>query len=189
MQATELILGGENGAAGGWYALYTRHQHEKMVARALAGKAFDVFLPLYCVAHRWQDRVQRLMLPLFPGYVFLRAPLDRRAQVVTTPGVHHFVPSAEHPLPLSQSEIEAVRRLASGGTKLEPHPFLKRGDWVRVRSGALTGFEGILTRWKGAFKLVLSVELLQQSVAVEVDAADVESVRRPPPASFAGRVC
>lgn len=166
---------------GAWYALYTRHQHEKAVARMLAGKGFEVFLPVYATAHRWQDRTRQLSLPLFPGYVFLRTGLDRRAQVVTTPGVHHFVPNAELPVAISQPEIEAVRQLTERAARVEPHPFLKRGDWVRIKAGALAGLEGILTRWKGALKLVLSVELLQQSVAVEVEAADVERARRPAP--------
>lgn len=175
--------------ASAWYALYTRHQHEKVVARMLADKGFEVFLPLYFTAHRWQDRTRQLSLPLFPGYVFLRTGLDRRAHVVTTPGVHHFVPSAERPVAIAPPEIEAVRQLTAKSPRVEPHPFLKRGDWVRIKAGPLAGLEGVLTRWKGAFKLVLGVELLQQSVAVEVELADVESARRTPSSRSARYVC
>lgn len=162
-----------------WYALYTRHQHEKVVAQALSGKGFKVFLPLFSTARRWQDRVKRISLPLFPGYVFLRAALDRRVQALTTPGVYHFVPGSDRPISIPDGEIDSVRQLSTNSAQVEPHPFLKRGDWVRVKSGPLEGLEGILTRWKAAFRLVFSVDILQQSVAVEVEAYRVESIRRP----------
>ena len=173
------ISGAEATFKPAWYALYTRHQHEKTVAQALAGKGFEVFLPLYSIARRWHDRVKTLSLPLFPGYVFLRGGLERKTPVLTTPGVHHFVSSGDRPIAISETEIEAVRRASTNRTRVEPHPFLKCGDWVRVKTGPLEGLEGILSRWKAAFRLVLSVELLQQSVAVEVEAASVESIPKP----------
>jgi transcription antitermination factor NusG len=180
MQALECMAEETStGSDTAWYALYTRHQHEKTVAQALSGKGFEVFLPLYSTARRWQDRVKQLSLPLFPGYVFLRTALERRLPVLTTPGVHHFVPGSDRPIPVSDGEIDSVRQLTLKTTRMEPHPFLRCGDWVRIRSGPLEGLEGILTRWKAAFRLVLSVELLQQSVAVEVEASTVESIRRP----------
>jgi transcription antitermination factor NusG len=162
-----------------WYALYTRHQHEKAIAQALSGKGFEVFLPLYSIVRRWNDRVKNLSLPLFPGYVFLRGGLERKIPVLTTPGVHHFVSSGDRPVPISETEIEAVRQASASRTRVEPHPFLKCGDWVRVKTGPLEGLEGILTRWKAAFRLVLSVELLRQSVSVEVEAGSVESIPEP----------
>jgi len=167
-------------ATGDWYALYTRHQHEKVVAQTLAGKGFEVFLPLYSAVHRWQDRNKQLSLPLFPGYVFLRTRPDRRTGALTTPGVHYFVPNADRPVPIAPAEIESVRRLTERGRRVEPHPFLRNGDWVRVKAGPLEGLEGIILRWKGVFRLVLSIELLQQAVAVEIDASGVESARRFP---------
>ncbi|HEV2380390.1 MAG TPA: UpxY family transcription antiterminator [Terriglobia bacterium] len=180
MQALESTAGErETKSDAAWYALYTRHQHEKVVAQALSGKGFEVFLPLYSIARRWQDRVKQLALPLFPSYVFLRTGLDRRLPVVTTAGVHHFVPTDDRPIPISEGEIDSVRQLTLKSTRVEPHPFLKRGDWVRVKTGPLEGLEGILTRWKAAFRLVLSVELVQQSVAVEVEASNVEPIREP----------
>jgi transcription antitermination factor NusG len=166
-------------SSAAWYAVYTRHQHEKTVSQVLCGKGFEVFLPLYSSARRWQDRVKQLLLPLFPGYVFLYTALDQRLQVLTTPGVHHFVPGGDRPIPISDGEIAWVRQLSSTGRCVEPHPFLKCGDWVRVKAGPLEGLEGILTRWKAAFRLVLAVELLQQSVAVEVDLSRVESIPAP----------
>lgn len=165
-----------------WYALYTRHQHEKTVAGMLAGKGFEVFLPLYAAAHRWQDRVKRLSLPLFPGYVFLRSIPDRRMAARVTPGVIHFVPG-DRPVPIAEAEIDHLRQAGASRASILPHPFLKAGDWVRVRSGPLEGVEGILTHWKGKYRLVLSVELLQQSAAVEIDASAVERARRSLPAA------
>jgi len=159
-----------------WYAIYTRHQHEKVVAQTLAGKGFEVFLPLYAGMRRWQDRIKQLSLPLFPGYVFLRTALDHRLPVLTTPGVHHFVPGGDRPVPISDAEIDSVRQLSANGTRVEPHAFLRSGHRVRVKEGPLEGMEGILTRWKAGFRLVLSVELLQQSVAVEIGACWVEAI-------------
>ncbi len=163
---------------GCWYALYTRHQHEKTVAGMLAGKGFEVFLPVYAAVHRWQDRLKRLTLPLFPGYVFLRSAAERRIHARVTPGVIHFVP-ADRPIPIAEAEIDSLRQIATNRSSVHPHPFLKAGDWVRVKRGLLEGVEGILTHWKGGYRLVLSVDLLQQSAAIEIDASIVERARRP----------
>jgi transcription antitermination factor NusG len=161
-----------------WYSLHTNYQHEKAVARILALKGFQVFLPLYDVVHRWKDRTKKLSLPLFPCYVFIQGGLDRRLEVLTTPGVFGYVGWSGRAAVIPEDEIEAVLRTTESLLKVEPHPYLKCGDWVRVRSGPLQGIEGILVRKKNLFRLVLSVEMLQKSVAVEVDAATVESVVR-----------
>ncbi len=161
-----------------WYALYTRHQHEKTVARLLSGKGFDVFLPLYSAVHKWKDREKRLSLPLYPGYVFLHDPLDRRLQILTTPGVHWIVGRGGTPEPIPDFEIDAIQRILASPCAVAPHPYLQTGDWVRVTQGPLEGIEGILLRKKNSFRLILSVEMLKQSVAVEVDASDVEPISR-----------
>lgn len=165
-----------------WYALYTRHQHEKLVAEMLLNKNFHVFLPLYEATHRWKDRTKKLSLPLFPSYVFIRGGLDRQLQMMMTPGVHSIVANAGHALPIPDEQIDAVRRLVEGPLRAEPHPFLKCGDKVRVTSGPLQGIEGILVRKKNLTRLVLSVEMLAKSIAVEIDAWRVERIRsdRPP---------
>lgn len=160
----------------GWYALYTRHQHEKVVHRILTGKGFDAFLPLYDTAHQWKDRVKRVSLPLFPCYVFLRGPLTQWLPVLTTPGVHTVVGFGGEPASISSGEIEAIRMVVESSVKVEPHPFLKCGDKVRVLAGPLRGLEGILLRKKNWCKLLLSVDMLQRSVAVEIDAAMVQRV-------------
>jgi transcription antitermination factor NusG len=159
-----------------WYALYTRHQHEKVVHQVLTGKGFESFLPLYTTAHQWKDRVKRVSLPLFPCYVFLRGPLVHWLPILSTPGVHAVVGCAGQPASISNTEIEAIRTVIESPISVEPHPFLKCGDRVRVTAGPLQGLEGLLLRKKNWCKLLLSVEMLQRSVAVEVDAAMVERV-------------
>jgi transcription antitermination factor NusG len=157
-----------------WWALYTRHQHEKTVADMLATKGFEVFLPLYDSTRRWKDRTKLLSLPLFPCYLFVRGGLDRKLQVVSTPGVHMILYRGDQVATVPEQEIEAIQRAVDGPFRVEPHPFLKCGMRVRVTRGALEGVEGILIRKKNLWRLVLSVDMLAQSVAVEVHASDVE---------------
>jgi transcription antitermination factor NusG len=159
-----------------WWALYTRHQHEKTVADMLSTKGFEVFLPVYDSMRRWKDRKKLLSLPLFPCYVFVRGGLDRKLQVVTTPGVHMILYHGERAAIIPDQEIQAIRTVVEGSFQVEPHPFLKCGDRVRVIRGSLEGVEGILTRKKNLFRLVLAVDMLAQAVAVEIDASDVEPV-------------
>lgn len=159
-----------------WWAIYTRHQHEKTVADMLSMKGFNVFLPLYDSMRRWKDRNKLLSLPLFPCYVFVRGGFERKLQVVSTPGVHMILYHGEQVATIRAEEIAAIQAAIEGRFRMEPHPFLKCGQRVRVLRGALEGVEGILTRKKNLFRLVLSVDMLAQSVAVEVNAADVEPV-------------
>lgn len=159
-----------------WFALYTRHQHEKTVAESLSGKGVEVFLPLYNTARRWRDRVKRLFLPLFPNYVFVFAGSRQRALVLSTPGVYDFVRHGGAPAAIPAEEIDAVRSVVTRSTSVEPHPFLKCGDRVRLKTGPLKGIEGILVRKKNLYRLVVSVELLERSIAAEVDAVDIERV-------------
>jgi len=159
-----------------WHALYTRHQHENAVAQALSARGFEVFLPQYRTVHRWKDRDKELLLPLFPNYVFLHGGLDRMLTLVTAPGVHSLVSWGGRAANIPWEEIEAVRRLVASPYQVEPHPFLKCGDRVRVTSGPLEGIEGILVRRTRGYRLVLSVEMLSQSASVEVDTSMVERV-------------
>ncbi|HZT71960.1 MAG TPA: UpxY family transcription antiterminator [Terriglobia bacterium] len=159
-----------------WFALYTRHQHEKSVAQLLERKGAEVFLPLYKAVHRWKDRMKLLSLPLFPNYVFVLDGNERRGAILATPGVYDFVRQGGWPAPIPRNEIDAVRKAVTRGVGVEPHPFLNAGDRVRVKSGPLEGVEGILVRKKGLCRLVLSVELLERSIAVEVEVADIERV-------------
>jgi transcription antitermination factor NusG len=163
-----------------WYSLYTWHQHEKVIASILANKGFDVFLPLYGTVRRWKDRDKKLMLPLFPCYLFIRGGLDRRLDIVSTPGVCSFVATNGTPAVIPADEIAAIRRVLESPARVDPHPYLQVGDRVRVTSGAFEGLEGILVRTKGDCRLVLSIELLQKSAAVEVDVSAVERVAPAP---------
>ena len=169
---------GDNGNGMFWWALYTRHQHEKTVAQILESKGFDVFLPLYESTRRWKDRNKLLSLPLFPCYVFVRGGLERRLQVLTTPGVHMVLYVGDRVAVIPEPEIDAIRLAVEGRHRVEPHPFLKCGERVRVTRGSLEGVEGILIRKKSLYRLVLSVEMLAQSVAVEIDAFDVEPAKK-----------
>jgi transcription antitermination factor NusG len=157
-----------------WWALYTRHQHEKTVADMLGAKGIEVFLPLYDSIRRWKDRSKLLSLPLFPCYVFVRGTRKQRHQIVSTPGIHMILTHGERIATVPDLEIDAIRKTVEGVYRVEPHPFLKIGERVRVTRGSLQGVEGILLRKKNLFRLILSVNMLAQSVAVEIDACDVE---------------
>lgn len=159
-----------------WWALYTRHQHEKHVAETLEAKGYEVFLPLYESVRRWKDRQKILSLPLFPGYVFVRGTRQRRLGIVSTPGVHMVLSRGDDAAVIPEGEIQAIRRTLDAKFAVEPHPFLNCGDRVRVIRGALEGLEGILVRKKNMFRLVLSVEMLAKSVCLEIDSTDVESL-------------
>jgi transcription antitermination factor NusG len=162
-----------------WYAIYTRHQHEKMVAQILTSKGFNTFLPLYATIHDWKDRKKALLLPLFPCYVFLKGDIHRRLQIITTPGIYGLVSSAGQPAAIPDGEIDAIRRVVESGVRVEAHPYLKCGQRVRIKCGPLSGIEGILVRKKNISRLVLSVEILGTAAAIEVAAFQVEAAIAP----------
>ncbi len=172
------VWSGEADHAPNWHALYTRHQHEKVTARILAHRGFEIFLPVYSVTHRWKDRMKKLSLPLFPCYVFVRGGLDRRLDILSCPGVHSLVRVGDQIAVIPEQEIQAIHRVVACSVQAEPHPYLKCGDRVCVKAGPLAGVEGILVRKKDQFRLILSVELLHRSIALEVDEALVESVQK-----------
>ncbi len=163
--------------AGRWCALYTRHQHEKTVASILSTKGLEVFLPTYRTVHRWKDRNKQLELPLFPSYLFFKYEENRRVQILSTPGVHMILTTGNAPAVIPTEEINAIQRAGEGPLRLEPHPFLKCGDTVRIKSGPLVGLEGFVSRKKDVFRLVLSVEMLGRSAAVEIDGSLLERVQ------------
>jgi transcription antitermination factor NusG len=159
-----------------WFALYTRHQHEKVVAEMLTAKGFEAFLPLYDSMRLWKDRKKTISLPLFPCYVFVRGPLERKLAMISTPGVHMILYRGENVALIPGEEMQAIQKAVDGPFAVEPHPYLKCGERVRVKRGSLEGVEGVLVRKKNLYRLVLSVNMVAQSVAVEIDAADVEPV-------------
>lgn len=164
---------------GKWFALYTRHQHEKVISQSLDNKGFNTFLPCYAATHQWKDRTKVVSLPLFPCYVFVCCGSGADwLKVLTTPGIHSVVSFAGQPAEIPEGELQSIRRATESDLRIEPYPFLKCGDWVRVKTGALAGVEGFLVRKKNIFRLVLSVEMLGKSAAVEVDGASVERAVR-----------
>lgn len=158
-----------------WFALNTKSRYEDFVARQLFGKGYEVFLPVYKARRKWSDRVKQIELPLFPGYLFCRFDPQNRFPILTTPGVIQIVGLGKTPIPVDESEISAIRTAVSSELTREPWPYLQIGQKVRVQCGPLSGVEGILVYIKGARRLVLSVTLLQRSVALEVDGAWVIS--------------
>lgn len=161
-----------------WYAAYTSANHEKKVAVQLAQKGVENFLPLYDSVRRWKDRRVRLQLPLFPGYVFVRLPLSEKLKVLQVAGVARLVGFGDRPVSLPEEEMEALRRGACGEVRMAPHPYLIEGRRVRIMKGPLTGMEGIFLRRKSGMRLVLSIDLIMRSIAVDVDAADVRPIDR-----------
>lgn len=160
-----------------WYVAYTSANHEKRVAEQLGARAIEHFLPSYASVRRWKDRRVTLQLPLFPGYVFVRMELRNRLQILQIPSVARLVGFGGVPTPLPPDEIDLLRAGLDNGVRAEPHPYLNVGRRARIQHGPLAGLEGILMRWKGSWRVVLSLELIQRSVAVEVDASNLESLR------------
>ena len=165
---------GDTPDQGSWYALYTCPRHEKRVVQQIERHRISCFLPLYRSVRRWKDRRKELELALFPGYVFVRIALEDRLRVLQLASVVRFVSFNGRPLPLPQGEMDTLMNGLRSGVRAEPHPYLTVGRRVSVKHGPLAGSQGILVRRKDKFRVVLSLELIMRSVAVEVDEADVE---------------
>jgi transcription antitermination factor NusG len=166
----------EPDAASQWYAVCTRSNHEKCTAAQLEQRSIEHFLPLYESVSKWKDRRKRLERPLFPGYLFVRIPLQERLRVLVTPGVVRLVGFDNRPAALPDQEIETLRNVLVHGAHSEPHPYLSVGRRLRITRGALAGMEGVLIRKKGRVRLVLSIDLIRQSAMIEVDSADVGAI-------------
>ncbi len=152
-----------------WFALRVRRRHEKVVAYGLASKGLEQLLPLYTIRHRWSDRHRDLQVPLFPGYVFCRFPHEKRVPVLRTPGVVSIVSFGGVLVPVTETEIDSLRTLIASGLPLAPWPHLRVGQKVSIGCGSLRGVEGIVVRLKGRWRVVVNINLLQRSVAVEID--------------------
>ncbi|HEY7354657.1 MAG TPA: UpxY family transcription antiterminator [Terriglobales bacterium] len=156
-----------------WYAAYTCSRHEKRIAQQLQDRGIEHFLPMYRSRRRWKDRTKELELVLFPGYVFVRLELINRLQVLQLPGVVRFVSFNGQPMPLSEDNIQALQNGLSHNVRAEHHPFLNVGRRVKVIYGPLSGAQGILIRRRNNWRLVISIDAIMRSVAVEIDEADV----------------
>jgi transcription antitermination factor NusG len=152
-----------------WYALRVKSNREKVVSSSLEGKGYEPFVPLYRTHRQWSDRVAEIEVPLFSGYVFCRLDAAHRLPVLTIPGVLLFVGFGKEPAPVEDHEIEALRAISRNGVPAAPWPFLVAGQRVRIERGPLKDTEGLLVEVKNQYRLIVSVTILQRSVAVEVD--------------------
>jgi transcription antitermination factor NusG len=153
-----------------WYALQIQTRLGNIASSALRGKGYEEFLPLYRSRRRWSDRVKHIELPLFPGYLFCRFnPLERTLPILSTPGVIGIVGAGKTPLPVAEEEIAAIRTVIQSGLAAQPWPYLGVGSRIYMEDGPLAGLEGIITNTDKVYRLVVSVALLQRSVAVEID--------------------
>jgi transcription antitermination factor NusG len=161
-----------------WFAVQTRPRHEKRVSAELLEKGISAFLPVVSTTRQWSDRRRVVELPLFSQYVFVRIAqnLNTRVSVLRTNGVTNFVGPRGIGAPIPDQEIERVQRVVAHGPSVSPHPFLNVGNHVRIRGGALDGLQGILTAVNGDQTLVLSVKLIQRSLAIRIAGFAVEPV-------------
>lgn len=171
-----------------WYALQVRSRKENYVASQITGQGYECLLPTYKSVRQWSDRVKELEQPLFPGYLFCRFDFQDRRPLVTTPGVLQIVGSGRVAVPVPDEEIRSLQLALSSSLSKQPWPYLEVGQRVRVNYGSLTGLEGILVNLKGNHRVVLSITLLQRSVAMEVDTAWVTPVEDVVRASVAQRI-
>jgi transcription antitermination factor NusG len=161
-----------------WFALRTRSNFERQSAFSLSQKGLEVFLPSYHSRRRRWDRFVDLELPLFPGYLFCRFDFAHRLPVLMSPGIVHIVGSGSMPEPVPESEIMTVRAIVESNLRSEPWPFLEIGQPVKIIEGPLSGVEGLLLNAKGRHRLVVSITLLQRSIAAEIDATWVRPVSK-----------
>ena len=159
-----------------WFAVYTRSRHEVAVKNQLDAKGILNFLPSYTKLSHWKDRRKEIQLPLFPGYLFVKVLLNDRIDVLKSFGVVYIVGNSLGPLPVPEASIESIQSTLEQGLKIDPHPYLKVGSRVRITDGPLRGIEGILIRKKNRTLLVLSIDLIQRSVSVEMEGWKVERI-------------
>lgn len=160
---------------GHWYALYTRSRHEKIAEEELRRKKIETFLPLRKITRRWSDRKKVIEEPLFKGYLFVNIPLKLRWDVLNTRGVARFIgPSARVPVVVPEKDLWAIRRFIEEEIEIDPYPYLKTGERVYIRSGPFKGAEGFIIQKGGHSRLVISLDMLMQSVSIAIDAGSVE---------------
>ncbi len=164
-----------DGTRRSWLAAYTRSRYEHEVARQFSQKNLENLLPTYERLSRWSDRIKRTRMPLFPGYVFVRIDESDRVPVLQTLGVVHLVSVAGEPAILSDEEVDRLRACLQADD-VEPHPYLRVGTRVRVKHGPFAGWEGTLVDKQNSRRLVVTIEQIQQSIAINLHTADVEAI-------------
>jgi transcription antitermination factor NusG len=159
-----------------WFAIRVKSQYEKITSVVLHDKGYEEFAPMYHSRRYWSDRVKELDLPLFPGYIFCRFDPLHRLPVLTSPGVVSIIGVGKNPEPVNDDEIARIRAIVSSGALAYPWPFLLAGQKIAVTRGPLCGVEGFLVSSDNQRRLVVSIELLQRSVAVEIDRDCIQPV-------------
>jgi transcription termination/antitermination protein NusG len=162
-----------------WYCLHTRSRHEDVVYQRLDKKGYETFLPKLEVWSKRKDRRKRIQKALFPGYVFINDALNayRMLEILKTPGVVKILSNERGPAPVPEVQIESIKKILGGKSAVYPFPYLREGQRVRVVEGPLKGCQGFLLQIKEEKqKLVISVDLLQRSVSVEIEGASVEPI-------------
>jgi transcription antitermination factor NusG len=159
-----------------WYAIHTRSRHERVVSLRLQEQCVETFLPVITQVHRWSDRRKTVQVPLFPGYTFVCIPYHspERIRVLRTDGVLRFVGTLSGGTAIPEKQIEDIRLLLRAGVPAGCYPFIKVGQRVRIRGGALDGVCGILLKQDANRTLVISVEPIQRSLAIRIEDYDVE---------------
>jgi transcription antitermination factor NusG len=157
-------------SSGQWFATQVCAGRERQATCHLQSRGYEIFFPLYSEYRRWSDRIKRIDRALFPGYLFCRLHADMFGKVITAPHVIRIVGDGHRPLPIPDDEIHAIRRVVDTGVKAQPWSSYRSGERVWIGLGPLAGTEGVVLRTKGGQRLILSISLLQRSVAVEVDA-------------------
>jgi transcription termination/antitermination protein NusG len=162
-----------------WFAVQTRSRHEKKAHAELLEKGIQSFLPLFAEKHKWSDRQRVVEVPLFPQYLFVRvaASSEERVSVLRTSGVISLVGTRGTGIPVPDAQIERIQRIIDQKIPYNPHLYLNVGKRIRIRGGALDGLEGILTAVNGDETLVVSVELIQRSLAVRIAGFEIEPVK------------
>ena len=152
-----------------WYALYVRSRHEKTVENSLRVKGYSVFSPSYRTKRKRVDRIAEIEVALFPGYVFCQFDSNKRLPILMTPGVVGVVGRGNRAEPVDDTEIASIRTVALAGRPVQPWPFLRIGQRIRLQAGPLAGAEGIFLRVKDEYHLVVSITLLQRAVSVVIE--------------------
>lgn len=159
-----------------WLALQVRPRYEFITASILRGKGYEEFVPVYTTKRKWSDRIKNITAPLFSGYVFCKVGENINIPLITTPGVMRIVGSRGGPSYLEDSEIESIRTAERAGREVQPWTYLQVGDQIKISAGPLSGLQGVLVAHKNKHRLIISVNMIQSSIAVEIDPDGIQRI-------------
>jgi transcription antitermination factor NusG len=170
----------ESSFPGQWFAVTVRPQHEVAVRSGLEAKELSTYLPTYRTTQRWSDRLKRIDRPLFPGYVFCQFEFGDRVRVLRTPGVRSIVSFGNQMIPVHRNDLEQIERMLESPYPLEPWPYLQVGERIKIAGGPLAGITGFFERRESGGRFVVSIEMLQRSIAVHLEAEDLSPISHGP---------